>query len=208
MKSRSPRAPEIKVRPGSHAALVYDEPAQLAAAVAFLAEGAQRGEKCVMLAYQRLNERVGAQLRDLHGVEARELVAQQKLTFLDGGASGKELLAELRRQFSRSARAAKPARLVVSLAWGEEGWPEESELLWLEAQLDGLCESDAVAGLCLYDVRQTTGHQLLHGALECHQTVLTRGLPHKNPFALPPDAVAREAGARRKAERALQSWLT
>ncbi len=198
---------EVKVRVGTHAALVYSDPAQLSAAVGFLAEGAQSSERCAVLAYSRLNERIDAQLRDLHGLPVRRLQAAGQLAFLGAQETGKQLKAQLKSFFSKG-RPKKPGRLVVSLGWGEQSWPGDGELLWLDSQLDSLCREELLACLCLYDARQLGGNLLLHGALECHQTVITRGLPHQNPFALPAATVAREQLARQKAERSLRSWIS
>lgn len=196
----------ITIEPGGHVAWLYEDPAEVAGALSFLADGAQAGEACVCLAYDRYAERMGAQLRDLHGVGARKGSSGEVL-FVGGREDPKEIRAELAKVFQRAAREKRPARLLSNLGWGEAGWPDDDGLVALEAQVNGFCEGSGVTALCLYDVRQVRGQLLLRAGLECHPTVLRRGATRQNALYLAPETVLKEVGRRRKEEERLRSWI-
>lgn len=197
-----------KLRPGSHAALLFGDPGALADALAFAAGGALGGEACAFLAYSRFNERAAAQLRDLYSVDVRRSQADNLLAFLDARETARELKTELTRFFEQAQRVRRPARLVTCLGWGEAGWPDDDELLRFEVGLNDLCREHSVAALCLYDARQLNGGLILDGALACHPTVISRGRAIKNPFVIESSTLLRELGARRRGEDRLRAWMT
>lgn len=197
----------LKLRPGSHAALLYGDPAAVGEAMAFAATGIGQGEACAFLAYARFNERVSAQLRDLHGVDVRRALAEERLGFLEARETARELRGDLARFLERSAKARRAVRVVTSLGWGEAGWPDEDELLRLEAGLGELCREHSATALCLYDSRQLGGHLLLDGALGCHSLVHSRGQLVKNPFVIEPTVLQRELAGRRRGEGSLRAWM-
>ncbi|HEY3446815.1 MAG TPA: MEDS domain-containing protein [Myxococcales bacterium] len=205
---KSPVAALPKVKPGTHAALLYGgDPAAAAEAVAFIAEAIEGRGACAVLSYARYGERVAAQLRDLHAVDVKRSLADGALVFLETRESGKELRGELVRFLERCRKSRRPARLLLNLGWREEGWPDDDELLSLEAGLSELCAEHDAAALCLYDARQLPGSILLDGALGCHPVVFCRGEALKNPFLVDPAALQRELAARKKGEAGLRSWM-
>ncbi|MGC4122550.1 MAG: MEDS domain-containing protein [Myxococcales bacterium] len=211
MTRRSERkAPAVsipKVKAGMHAAHLYGDAAAAEEAVAFLAEGLASREACAVLSYARHGERLAAQLRDLHAVDVKRSTAEGALVFLEARETGKELHADLSRFLEKSRKARRPARLLLNLGWREEGWPDDDDLLWLEAGMSELCEEHDAAALCLYDARQLPGSILLDGALGCHPVVFCRGAAVKNPFLVDPATLNKELTARRKGEAGLRSWM-
>lgn len=207
-RSVSQAPSEIRVKPGMHASLIYSDPAQLNAALAFLAEGVNQEEACAVLAYARFNERIAAQLRDLHGVDMRRTLLEGNVAFLNGGENAKQIRGELAKFFARAHKANKPMRLLTSLGWGEADWPDDTELMLLDSWLNELCAEHAVAALCLYDERQLGGAIVFHGGLECHPTVFVRGTAHKNPFFIEPATLQKELGGRRRDESRLAAWMS
>ncbi len=204
---KSPATSIPKVKPGTHAALLYGDPSAAGEAIAFVAEGVLGRESCAVLSYARYAERAAAQLRDLHGVDVKRALADGTLALLEGRESGKELRAELVRFLEKSRKAKRAPRLLLNLGWREEGWPDDDELLALEAGLGGLCEDLDAAALCLYDARQLPGSVLLDGALGCHPVVFCRGEAVKNPFLVEPAALQKELAARKRGEAGLRSWM-
>jgi len=198
----------VQARPGSHVALLYQEPTTIAEAVAFAAAGPLEGASCAVLAYARLAERIVAQVRDLHGLDVRRLQADGALVFLECRPSAREVVADLARFLERAGGSKRPARMLLSLGWGEAGWPDHDELLRIEASLSQLCSESKAAALCLYDARQLPGSVLLEGGLACHPLVHWRGEPRKNPFVVAPSVLGRELAARRKGESRLRAWTS
>lgn len=197
----------LQVRPGTHVAQLYGSPAALGGAIGFAAEALSRGEACAVLAYSRFNERAAAQLRDLHSVDLKRAQADSRLSFLEGRSSAREMRADLLRFVEKARRARRAVRVVTSLGWGEEGWPDDDDLLQLEADLGGLAREHDLAVLCLYDVRQLAGALIMDGALGCHPLVHHREQAVKNPFVLPPAALQRELAARKRSETGLRAWM-
>ena len=198
---------QSKVRPGTHAALLHGDPSAAAEALGFVAEGVVGHEACALLSYARFAERVAAQLRDLHGVDVKRALSDGSLAFLETRETGRELRSQLVSFLDRCRKARRPARLLLNLGWREEGWPDDDELLSLEAGLGELCEAHGAAALCLYDARQLPGAILLDGALGCHPVVHCRGEAVKNPFLVEPAALQRELTARKKGEAGLRAWM-
>jgi hypothetical protein len=209
-KKRSPaQAPSgIRVKPGTHTSLIHGDPSQLTAALDFLAEGIRQGEVCAVLAYARFNERIAAQLRDLHGIDMRRALLEGAVGFVSGAETIKPMRAELTKFFGRAVKTKRPKRLLTSFGWGEADWPDEDELLQLECWLGEYCAQHAIAAVCLYDERQLGGSVLFRAGLECHATVLVRGTLHKNPFFVSPDVIQKEVGARRRDEERLNAWIS
>jgi hypothetical protein len=211
MKTRQSRqaAQKIELKPGSHASLLYTEPGIPESALSFLAEGIEQGEKAAFLGWGRLNERVVSQMRDLHGINVRQRIADGQLILLEGSETTREIRADLQRVFAHSGKRSRGnGRLVTSLGWGEPGWPDESELLQLEARLNETCGELGIAALCLYDARQLSGSLVFEGSLGCHPTVFARCGCHKNPFFVTPSALQKELGARRRDEDRLRAWIS
>ncbi len=202
--SRSPV--EARHRPGSHVCLVVSEPGALGGALEFVATGVEAGESCAVLAYARFNERLTAQLRDLHGVDVRQAMLDSRLACMSGGESAKALRADLMHYFA-SRRPRRGGRLLCCLGFGEDGWPDDSDLLQLEVQLSDLSSQLGIATLCLYDTRQLTSPLLLEGGFGCHRTVIVRGEAQKNPFFQSPASLQRELAARKREETRLRAWI-
>ncbi len=81
---KSPATSIPKVKPGTHAALLYGDPSAAGEAIAFVAEGVLGRESCAVLSYARYAERAAAQLRDLHGVDVKRALADGTLALLKG----------------------------------------------------------------------------------------------------------------------------
>jgi hypothetical protein len=189
-------------------ALFSSDPTEIGRALAFVAEGAVRGEACAFLAYARLNERFAAQMRDLFDFDTHRALLEGSLAFMNGHESAKLIRTDLAKFFVRAKRIRKPGRLLVSLGWGEAGWPDEAELIELELYLGELCSEHSIAGLCLYDVRQLTAQQLLLGGLHCHASAYSRGALHQNPFHAKQADLQRELSTLKREESRLRTWMS
>lgn len=206
-KGSVPRRPaEWHPKAGAHVCLIVDEPSTLGGALDYVAEGLETGEPCAVLAYARFNERLTAQLRDLHGVDLRRVTLDSRLACMSGANTARAMRTGLQQFFSQR-RQRKGGRLLCCLGFGEEGWPDESELLQLEVQLTELCGELNVSALCLYDTRQLSAKLLLEGGFGCHRTVIVRGQAQKNPFFYHPASLQRELAARRREETRLRTWI-
>jgi hypothetical protein len=187
--------------------LLHSDPSEEDAALSLLAQGLAEEAACAFLSYARMNERISARLRDLHGVDMRAFEAKGTLTFLAGAPTVRRIIADVTRVVERAKRANRPARVVSCLGFGEIGWPDDEELIDLECQLTVLCAAERATVLCLYDARQLAGRVVLRGALEAHPALLVRGRAQKNPWHVAPALQREELAARRRGESRLRSWL-
>jgi hypothetical protein len=198
----------IRLKPGAHASLILSGPDLHSDVLAFAAEGMKNGEACAILAYSRFNERLAAQLRDLHGVDTRRSLVDGTLAFVGVRENAKLMSEELEKYFAQARKLKRSARLLTSLGWGENGWPDENELLHFDAGLNELCREYGAAALCLYDARQLSGQIIVVGALQCHPQVFCRGVAHRNPLFVDPSILKKELSGRRREASRLEAWLT
>lgn len=210
MKRRSGRGDgsALNLKSGEHAALLYTDPAALSSALAWIAAGIRAGDPCMLLCYDGMTERTSAQLRDLHGVKLKPVLADGQLVLVGPSESQKALLSEVSKHAQKAGKSKRPLRLLTSFGWGDPGWPGEDELLQLDSKLNDLCAQHNASVLCLYDARQHAGSTLLTGSFECHPLVICRGHHRKNPFFVTPSVLQKELRARKPDSERLTAWIS
>ncbi len=201
-------AAAMNLKSGEHAALLYTDPATISSALGWLAAGLQAGDTCAVLSYEGMVERTSAQLRDLHGVKTKQMLASGQLVFLQPNESHKVLLSELSKHALKAGKAKQPLRLLTCFGWGDAGWPSEDELLQLDSKLNDVCAQHGASALCLYDARQHAGTTLLSGSFECHPLVICRGQHTRTPFFVEPALLQKELRARKPDSERLTAWFS
>jgi hypothetical protein len=181
------------VAPGDHVAYFWESEQEFAAAVGFVAAGAARGEPSILLGHEEANERLEAEI-ERAGLDAA-LRGQDLLSFIPGTRSADALLEEIDERI-RSAvdRGAPLVRILGNLGWRRSGWPEDRELLRLEARVTDAIRKLPVVVICAYDVCALPGRNLLLGGFECHPLTYRRDALRVNDhYVLPAPFLARLA---------------
>lgn len=186
---RNPRIPlglgSELAAPGDHLAYFWETEQDFMATVGFVAAGAAEGETCVILGHEEANGRLEAAIRRA-GLDIPALRRQGRLHFASGMKSADALLGLVGEQIGLAVdRGAPLVRILGNLGWGRPGWPDELDLLRLEARVTDAVRRLPVLVMCGYDVRHAAGSPLLLGGLECHPLTYRRGALRQNELYVP-----------------------
>jgi hypothetical protein len=181
------------VTPGDHLAYFWDDDAEFDQAAGFIAAGIGKRETCVLLGHEEANTRLRGSL-ERAGFDTGSLGGKGLLHFLSPeGASGQALLEELDDRIKTAVDRGQPlVRILGNLGWGRPGWPTDSELIRLEAQVTTAIHNLPAVVMCAYDVRRTPGLPLLVAGLECHPWTVRRGLVRHNEHYVPAEQLLSE----------------
>ena len=186
---RNPRVPlglggELAA-PGDHLAYFWESEQDFTAAIGFIAAGAAGGETCVLLGDEETNARLEAATRRA-GLDTALLQRQGRLQFASGTTSADALLGLVGEQIELAVDRGSPlVRILGNLGWGRPGWPDDLDLLRLEARVTDTVRKLPVIVMCGYDVRRLAGSPLLLGGLECHPLTYRRGALRPNELYVP-----------------------
>jgi hypothetical protein len=186
---RPPRIPlgfgSQMAAPGDHLAYLWESEQEFMGAIGFIAAGAAEGEACVLLGHDEVNDRLEIAARRA-GIDIAALRREGRLNFVSGRNSADALLGLVGEQIGLAVdRGAPLVRILGNLGWGQPGWPDDLDLLRLEALTTDAVGRLPVIMMCAYDVRHATGTRLLKGGLECHPLTYRRGALRSNEFYVP-----------------------
>jgi hypothetical protein len=186
---RPPRIPlgfgSQMAAPGDHLAYLWESEREFMDAIGFIAAGAAEGEACVLLGHDEVNDRLETAARRA-GIDTAGLRREGRLNFVSGRNSADALLALVDEQIGLAVdRGAPLVRILGNLGWGQPGWPDDLDLLRLEARTTDVVGRLPVIVMCAYDVRHASGTRLLKGGLECHPQTYRRGALRSNEFYVP-----------------------
>jgi MEDS: MEthanogen/methylotroph, DcmR Sensory domain/Putative zinc-finger len=186
---RNPRIPlgldSELAAPGDHLAYFWETEQDFMATIGFIAAGAAEGETCVILGHEEANDRLEAATRRA-GLDIPALRRQGRLHFASGMKSADALLGLVGEQIDLAVdRGAPLVRILGNLGWGLPGWPDELDLIRLEARVTDAVRRLPVIVMCAYDVRHAAGSPLLLGGLECHPLTYRRGALRANDLYVP-----------------------
>lgn len=171
--------------PGDHLAYFWESEQDFTAAIGFIAAGAAGGETCVLLGDEDTNARLEAATRRA-GLDTALLQRQGRLQFASGTTSADALLGLVGEQIELAVDRGSPlVRILGNLGWGRPGWPDDLDLLRLEARVTDTVRKLPVIVMCGYDVRRLAGSPLLLGGLECHPLTYRRGALRPNELYVP-----------------------
>src|SRR5262245_50030435 len=103
----------------SHLAYFWESDKEFADAVAFLEAGLRGQDHCVIFGHQQANQTVFKILKS-GGFDVDALVANERLTVLNGQSSGDRILQIIAADFERAlARGAPLIRLLGNIGWGK-----------------------------------------------------------------------------------------
>ncbi|MFC7138392.1 MEDS domain-containing protein [Halosimplex aquaticum] len=143
-----------------HFALVYEgEEEQYAAAVPFLRQGLERGEKCMYVADEHSLETIEAAMRE-RGIDVDAAVASGALvfetvqnTYLEGGSFDADSMEALYEDAIRAATAEHEGlRVVAETDWILEGDVSIEEFMAYESRMNDAFAGAPAIALCQYDL--------------------------------------------------------
>ena len=177
--------------PGDHLAYFWDSDQEFEAAAGFVATGVGQRETCVLLGHEEANARIEEALAR-GGLDAAALKREGLLHLVSGNASGQAMLEELDDRIKAAVDRGEPrVRILGNLGWGRPGWPNDRELICLEARVTAAIRNLPAIVMCVYDVRGTPGMPLLMGGLECHPWTFRRGILRPNDHYVPTERLLR-----------------
>ncbi len=185
------------VAPGDHLACLLESERDFEDAVGFVAAGASQRETCILLGSDEANARVEAALMRTR-IDPALLKREHRLHLLSGKRSGDALLEEVGDRVKAAVDRGEPfVRVFGNLGWGKAGWPDDRELLRLEARVTDAIRKLPTVVMCVYDVRGMSARHLLQGGLECHPLTFRRNVLRPNEHYVPTEsflaALEREA---------------
>ena len=188
---RNPRIPlglgNELAAPGDHLAYFWDSEQDFTATIGFIAAGVAEGEACLLLGHEEANDHLGAAARRA-GLDTAVLRREGRLRFASGMRSADDLLELIDEQINIAVdRGAPLVRILGNLGWGRPDWPDDLDLLRLEARVTDAVRRLPVIVMCAYDVRRVPGSPLLLGGLECHPLTYRRGALRPNELYVPAD---------------------
>ena len=173
------------VAPGDHLAFFWESEREFEDAVGFVAAGARQRETCILLGYDEANTRVEAGLKRAC-LDPAALRREDRLHFISGKRSGDALLGEVGDRVKAAVDRGEPfVRVFGNLGWGRLDWPDDRELLRLEARVTDAIRKLPTVVMCVYDVRGIAARNLLQGGLECHPLTFRRNVVRPNEHYVP-----------------------
>lgn len=173
------------VAPGDHLAYFWESEPEFEDVFGFVAAGARQSETCILLGLDETNARVGAGLKRA-GLDPTALRREDRLHFVSGKSSGDALLEEVGDRVKAAVDRGEPfVRVLGNLGWGKPGWPNDRELLRLEARVTEAIRKLPTVVMCAYDVRGIAARNLLQGGLECHPLTFRRNVVRPNEHYVP-----------------------
>ncbi len=173
------------VAPGDHLAYFWESEREFEDALGFVAAGARQSETCVLVGLDETNPRVEAGLKRA-GLDPAALRREDRLHFVSGESSGDALLEEVGDRVKGAVDRGEPfVRVLGNLGWGKPGWPNDRELLRLEARVTEAIRKLPTVVMCVYDVRGIAARNLLQGGLECHPLTFRRNVVRPNEHYVP-----------------------
>jgi len=156
----------------SHICYPFATEQEFAEAVGFLEAGLRAGDYCVVFGDDQYNQAVFSVLLE-YGFDPDTLKAQGRLTWLSGDscfdAISKKLTATYRRAV---AGGASVIRCLGVEGWRQKDWPQDHELLAVEAESNNVVQEFPCVVMCLQDLRSMPGLVLRHGVLSTHPLIV------------------------------------
>ncbi|WP_459193853.1 MEDS domain-containing protein [Halosimplex sp. J119] len=193
-----------------HFALVYEgEDEQYAAAVPFLRQGLERGEKCMYVGDERSFERVEAAMRE-RGIDVDAALASGALvfatvrdTYLAAGSFDPEAMSTVYQNAIDSATAEyEGLRIVAETDWILENDVPIEEFMAYESRMNDIFAEEAAIALCQYN-RERFPPDALVDIVRVHPHLIYDSTVCNNFYYTPPEEFFGPARPGREVDRML-----
>jgi two-component system, chemotaxis family, sensor kinase Cph1 len=179
---------------GDHVCSLYDtQEEQIAVAAAYVAEGLNRGERCLYVADSPTALYLFCESLDRFGVDSRGavdkgallLATKHEAHLIDGRFDCERML----RLLGDAVEKALDDGFVGLRTCGDMSWlldnaPGSTQVVEYESLLSQFFQSVRAVGMCQYDVRRVQAALVDH-ALATHPTVVVEKRHKHNPFYVP-----------------------
>ena len=157
----------------THACFYYSDEGTLRKALDFIRVGLDAPQELnVIFADESRHAGLVEWLREGYGGDVDDLLASGKLVLVGGAPTRAELLANISSTLDTGLRRGHNlVRFLGFIAWGENGWPSEDELLQFESEVNAAVLAYPAVIICTYGVPRLNGRQLVEGALGNHPVV-------------------------------------
>lgn len=157
----------------THACFYYSDEESLRRALSFIRVGLDAPRELnVIFADQSRHASLLDWLRESHGSDVDARLASGKLVMVGGAPTRAELLAGIAGALDRGlAQGHDLVRFLGFIAWGEDGWPDEDELLQFESEVNSAVLAYPAVIICTYGVPRLSGRPLVEGALTTHPVI-------------------------------------
>ena len=175
----------VLAAPGDHMVYFWETGQEFETAAQFVSTGAARGETSVLLGHTDASKRIEAAIGRA-GLDVAGLQRQELLRFVAGGNTSRKLLEEVKEQiFGAVDRGSPLVRVLGNLGWGRPGWPDDREILRLEALVTDEVRKLPVVVMCAYPVHGVDGRTLFRAGVECHPLEYRRNALRTNELYVP-----------------------
>ncbi|MFC4437551.1 MULTISPECIES: MEDS domain-containing protein [Natrialbaceae] len=179
-----------------HFALVYESrDDQFSAAIPFISQGLERGERCLYVADDNSREDVLTAMRD-HGIDvdaALESGALSVLTPADtyrrtGEFDRTKMLEFWEESLERAIGEGDHTglRAAAEMTWALDGETSADELVEYEAVLNSLYQDDDYVVMCQYN-RERFPAAVIHDVIKTHPHIVSDGTVSQNFYYTPPE---------------------
>ena len=169
----------------SHICYSFATEQEFADAIGFLEAGLRAADHCVIFGDEKYHQAACHILQD-RGLDPDDLKAQGRLKWLAGDSSFEAMSRRLITTYRQSvAEGASVIRCLGVEGWRQKNWPEDHELLALEAESNTVVQDFPCVVLCLQDLRSMPGLVLRYGVLSTHPQILQEAGVVTNPLFVP-----------------------
>jgi formate hydrogenlyase transcriptional activator len=201
-----------RTQKSAHVAYFWETQKEFVEAVRFLETGLRGGDHCVIFGHEDANNAVCRVLKE-RGRDVAALRAANRISIIGGDISGQRMLETIGAVFQEALdRGAPLIRLLGNIGWGKKHWPEDQDLLALEAKVTDAAKQFPCVVVCMYDTPSLAGHVLHHGGFGTHPYLMNGPGPlRENPHYVPSElflqrleTLAAEIAERKKRDDALK----
>jgi len=181
-------------KPGDHVCALYDtREEQIAVATAYVADGLNRGERCLYVADSPTALYMFCESLDRFGVDSRSavdrgallLATKHEAHLVDGRFDCERMLRLLDDAVEKALNDGFVGlRTCGDMSWLLDNAPGSNQVLEYEALLSQFFQNVRAVGMCQYD-RHRVQATLLDHALATHPTVVVEQRHKHNPFYIP-----------------------
>lgn len=194
--------PDQQVRVGDHIAYFWETAREFERGVEFLMPGLTAADHCVIFGHDAANRSV-CELLEARDVDVKRFQDSGRLTVVGSETTGDATLAKLGGIFQKALDGGAPMiRLLGNIGWGEQGWPDEDDLLFFEGKVTGAVKGFPSVIVCMYDVGTLSGRAIVNGGFGTHPITVCGNVMRVNPYHVNSDRFierVRDTAARRKA---------
>lgn len=184
-----------RLRPHDHLCLIYEtQQEQLSAAIPFIRDGFERGEKCLYVADQPTAAGVFDAMR-AEGIDVDAAlrggalsVANKQEKFLKQGRFDRKWMLQFFEGASQEAKQAgfPTLRIIAEMTWVLGGDSGTEELMVHEATFNYFFRDRDALAICQYN-RARFAPEVILDVIRTHPIVIYGGIVCENPYYIPPD---------------------